>query len=304
MRETFALIEQRTISGRGVLQIPQDAEYRHFRIWVRVFRDPDPDFVNKRYNPERSNYANINYMAQGYVARSHVMQYEQEVYELEASECCAFLIDSLACNFKAIEDVLCLILPAVGAGACVPGATDFLDAIKNPIDEIFFVCRDETALQVDLYGLKFDQTCPEGAQTPKLPAGAPTPLPDVPTGTPVEVSEPYVPPDDDGNTIPFEGDTSPSMFPFGDVCVIYTVTIQYDIPPTTGIQQSNTFFGVIEDVVFNISPSGSSASVICRGLYNPILFPVCIDPPGQNVLLFGTSGVEWQNAEVFSITPL
>ena len=302
-REVFTLIEERFMSGKGVLQIPQDADWRHFRIWIRVYRLPEVNYVNNRFNPQKGNYANINFMAQGHVFRNEVLDYTQEVYDLPAAEPCSFLINALACNFVAIENLLCIISPLVGGPPCVPGDTIYLDAIKSPIDELLFVCRDETALQVTLYGLKQDSTCPESVPNPKLPAGAPTPVPDLLPDESADVSPPYVEPDDGGNTVPFPGDSDDPVdpnFPAGTDC--NPVVIQYRLTRNGGVVTDET--SILRGVVNSFAPNvtvptspGQPYAIIsnCRG------FNTQACQPQGDVVVFSQGGGGADTLDAFEI---
>lgn len=211
-REEFNLVEERIITGRGVLQIPTLLSYRYFRIWIDVFRDPDPNAVNKKYNPERSDYVNVSFMAGNYVVKSHVIRYQQEVLDLPAKEPGAFLAPYLVCSLQGIGNFLAAISVAVGLPPPVPGDPLYAEPVRSPVDSILFVCRDSTAIQVRLFGLLEDVGCIGATPNPKINEPPATSEPDIPPGDPVTVSPAYVPPDDDGNTVPFSGDGPPTTF--------------------------------------------------------------------------------------------
>jgi hypothetical protein len=232
-REEFELVETRFISGLGVLEIPTDGDWRAFRLWVDVIRPPDPDFFNGKWNPERSEYAKVTWMADSYVWREDVIRYEKTVLDYFPVEPAAYLAPWLACVFEALDSKLCQILQGGGWGTCVPGDIFYIEPVAYPVIFIRFSCREETALQLRLYGLKFDVPCVGGTPSPKLNQDIPPPIPSLSPDTPLEVSPPYSPPSDDGNSIPYEGDNFPPPPPGACELVSGIISYKFTFNPNT-----------------------------------------------------------------------
>lgn len=211
MSEQFQLIETRVISGLGVLQLPVNLAYRTYRVWVNLIRFPSIDFPNAKFNPERSNYCNVLFMAQSYVYREEVLRYEKHVLELDANQSEAYIGSYLSCSLTSISNALAAIAVAVGLPPPVPGSPLFVEPVVSPVTELYFSCRDDVAIQVTLFGLLLDVDCAASVPSGKQPAGEPVEIPQVPPGTPVSPSAPYVLPDDDGNTVPNPLDSPPSV---------------------------------------------------------------------------------------------
>lgn len=208
-RENFELLEDRLISGLGVIKIPEEDIYRYFRLWIDLVRSPDPDFFNGKWNPSRSEYAKVTWMAGEYVYKEDVIKYTRTVLDYSPQEPGAFLAPYLACSQESLSENICAILAGGGWGQCIPGDNIYVEPIRFPVDFLRFSCREESAFQLRLYGLKFDVECAAGTPSPKRQDEPPAPLPDVPSQDAIEVSAPYSEPNDDGNTIPYSGDVTP-----------------------------------------------------------------------------------------------
>jgi len=92
---------------------------------------------------------------------------------------------------------------------------------------IRFRCFGTTAIVLTLDGNELTR-CNEEDGVPSPPPPPPDPVTKVPPGTPVEVSEPYDGPDDDGDTVPApidEPSEPPGPFPVGTCPEQYEVTV-------------------------------------------------------------------------------
>jgi hypothetical protein len=275
MTEKFEQIEDRLISGLGILQIPQDKEYRAFRIYVDIIREPDPDYLNFKYNPERGNYCNIAYMHDGYVRYYDTVEFDKQEFLYYPRGVEAYIATALACLFQIVFDKLDTLLTAAGIPP-VPGSAEPvpIEPVIEGLTEILFSCRDSTALQVRLFGLKDDIACPEGEPTPKEPPELPPPLPPVPSDAGIEVSPPYDrDTSDDGNTKPFNEDTVPPPlipdFPTGEECAVYLVTLTWE-PTTAGNVGNFSFicYGEIADIY--VEPAGTNIDGEKNGIIHAV----------------------------------
>lgn len=304
MTEQFQEVESRIISGLGILQIPIEARWRYFRVYVRLIRDPVPDFQNKKWNPDRSEYCKITWVSEGYVWKEDVLNYEQEVFELPAKEPAGYLASPLACLFTAVLEKLDVIIVALGGSISPVGDPIPIEPVKLITTQLQFSCRDGCAIQVVLQGLEEDVGCPEGEPSPKQGDKPDNELPKVPPGTGVGVSPPYNEPDDDGNTIPDEGDEfdPPGEFPVGEECEELEVTILWETaidPPGNLVVKQ--YYGVINSVVLVVDATSARVLIDSRG---EVGSPFCQPANQVDTFISLTDPTQFINYELISIVPV
>ena len=301
--EEFVEIEDRLISGLGILQIPEDPKWRYFRIYVNLIRDPDPDFRNNKWNPNRGEFAKMTWVSQNYVYREHVLNYEKEVFELPAEECAGFITSPISCLFQGVFDLLEVITVLVGGTVIPPGNPIPFEAVKLLPTQIQFACRDGCAIQVVLQGLEQDVACPEGDPSPKEGDKPPNELPKVPVGEAIDTSAPYDPPDDNGNTVPDPIDevAPPPDFPVGDECQEMTITIlwetQIDPPGNEVVKQ---YYGEINSIDLVIDSVSARVIINSRGEVDS---PFCQSSPQDDVFISLSDPAQFINYELISIVP-
>lgn len=263
-REFFEQIEDRLISGLGIIEIPQEDTWRYFRLWVNLVRFPDPDYLNNKWNPSRGEYAKVAWMWSDWVWKEDVIRYPKSVFDYPVKESASFLAPYLVCSNQALGNLTAAIAVAVGLPPPVPGDPLYVEPVKFELTRIQFSCREESAFQLILEGLKEDVGCPGAIPNPKrdLP---PIPLPVVPTNSAIEVSPPYNFPDDDGNTVPYTGDPVPPPNECEDVG-LWRLNYTQILPSSNEVRyipgkESDTF-------AFTFNPiSGCSrpAQLLCNG---------------------------------------
>jgi len=210
-KEVPVLLDERVISNRGLLAWTPDPLYRRFWIQCELIRPPGLNFVNKKFNPDRSDYANIIFLRQGQVLREEVMNFENQTFIWDV-DITGYLAKGIACLYASLSSQLDLIGAALGV-VFVPGEPVFSAPIEDQFDQILFSVRVDGAIGVQLYGLRYDIACVEAENTPQPPPPPPE-FPSFPPGTPLRdtdspASPPYDPPNDDGNTIPLPEDVAP-----------------------------------------------------------------------------------------------
>jgi hypothetical protein len=114
MPEEFELIEDRLISGKGVLRIPQEPEWRWFRIVVSVIRLPKINFLNFKWQKIRSEYAKVQVMRSASVLCEYVINYESNTFDIPAKEPGAFYAPAIACIAQSLDESLSEIKIALG----------------------------------------------------------------------------------------------------------------------------------------------------------------------------------------------
>lgn len=246
-REFYQLLEDRLISGLGVLAIPQEDTWRAFRVWTDIVRFPTTNFQNFKWNPNRSEYAKLTWMQGEYVWKEEVVNYERQSFDYFPEEPGSYLGTYLVCSLQSLSNALASISVAVGLPPPVPGDPLYAEPIRYEVDYLRFSCREESAFQVRLYGLPKDIGCVEAMPNPKRNLPPSTALPVVNPGDAIEVSAPYVQPDDNGNTIPYTGDPLPAPPP-GNI----GITTQYRSSTNCAVPPNEVIF-VWEDIVTPVS---------------------------------------------------
>lgn len=226
MSEQFQEVEDRLISGLGIIKIPQDDEWRAFQLFINLVRRPDPDYTNNKWNPPRGEYAKVVWMDGDYGFREDVIRYPKWRFQWNVAEDAAYLNSPLACIFTSIGALLGDILTRLGGLPPAPPLVFTLEGAVDRTTQIQFACREEAAFQLVLKGLKYDVECPEGEPSPKKVPPPNNELPEVPTGDGIGVSPPVEPPDDGGNTVPFPGDEPGSGGEEGEACQPYLLRMQ------------------------------------------------------------------------------
>lgn len=223
---------ERIISGRGLLRIPDSADLRKAKrlvLFVDVIREPRNKYYNSNYNPPKGRYGTINLFRDGYQVQEICLEYPYQSFP--------FYPDPAAQTFYLAKCSYELLL------AQLVEMSDKLGLLTNnspnPFtdwwhtnywwDEARVVCYADTGLRLTLKSEEF-LLCPNDSD-PQPPDQPPPPneIPQVPPGTPLNgtttpVSDPYQSPDDDGDTVPYEGDVPQAEVPTGKACTIYNLT--------------------------------------------------------------------------------
>lgn len=273
MTNQFVDVEDRLISGKGIIQIPSDPKWRYFRLFVDVIRKPRINFFNFKWQKERSEFAKMQWMRGRYVFKEGVVNYISQTWDVDPLEASAFHATPIACSFQAVFDGQSAILAALGVP---PGGKLEIpyEPVSIEVDRIIFECRDETLLQLRLQGLETDVACPEGKPTPKKPSQPPPPLPELPPNENVEVSPPYNgDTSDDGETEPFTMDEIPDepeeQFPIGGQCEVLRIDYRIFVggEEANGSPTQGVIFGPLDGVFGRPTtrPGGSGADLVFIG---------------------------------------
>lgn len=201
----------RTISGRGVIQIPE--EYQKCSavyLYTQLLRPPTSEYLNTTTNPNEAFYANVCFCQGDYVVRKSAIKYESQRLDVHSSQPSQNLL-SLICAYECIRLSLREILGE--DCVCVPCLDTNQISIHSYItfdsDIIRFRCYADTALRLTLRGVLLDR-CEESDGTPQPPPDPPPPITKAPPGQPVTVSPPYdFENPDNPDTDPYEGDVLP-----------------------------------------------------------------------------------------------
>lgn len=222
-----ARLIQRTISGRGIVKVPYDATIRRLVLYLNVLRLPRIDFSNSKWNPDRSEYAKFTWMRGDYILREDALHYEHQrfVWDVDPS---GYLAKALLCQYTRTTQRLTALAVGLNLPPLPEASEIFIEPIADMPDVIKIVCRDDTAIDADLWKYEYDIACTE-ANTPPPPSDPPPPRSKVPVAMPIgDISPPYATPNDGGDTIPHPGDESvpPEKPPQGVVCAFGEVAVR------------------------------------------------------------------------------
>lgn len=201
----------RTISGKGEIRITDDfQDTSSIFLYVQVLRKSTNVSINYTWNPDKSFYAHVAFCIDDFVLQTYDVNFEQQAFQVW---------DGMSAqNLLATK---CL------ASQLIPGESLIAQMEYNSFqaNKIKFECFASTALKLTLKGDALD-VCLEEHKRPQPPPPPPPPLPQVPPGTPVQVSPGYDDPQGDADTDPFPADEEESGNQ-GETCQAYNVVYSY-----------------------------------------------------------------------------
>lgn len=279
------LVEERLISGKGVLRVPSAArKARYWIMYADVIRLPTNEYRELNWNPYQSLYARMVYRRDGYVQTYDHIRFarEQRTYINDIS---GQNLRAIKCAYEGILQSFfnlgnALALPSIS----ITNLIKDYESIALSWDEILFSCYSDTALQIRFFKKDYDVCNPENDDSDDPPP-PPPPLPQVPPGTAIgSISPPY---ENDPDTEPFEGDDSeppPPELP-GEECTLYSVAIRhgqrYGDP---FIERGVTAYGEILGVrIIAINSIQNALQINSRGLFNPAAPTPCVSQEWRTV---------------------
>lgn len=220
----FELLEERVISGKGVLRVPEPAlDARVWIMYVDLIRPPSTEYKEFLWNPPQSMYARMSYLRSEYVQTYDLIRFERE-QRTYINDITGQNLRAIKCAYEGILTTFfnlgnALSLPSIS----VTNLIKDYESLALSWDQVLFSCYGSTALQVRFFGLNFDTCNPENDKTKRLPP-PPPPRPRVPPNTPItDISPPY---DADPDTDPFTGDEFDDGLPDTTVCAKYAVFVR------------------------------------------------------------------------------
>lgn len=210
----WEIVQERLISGKGVLKVPTDAvKNRAYVLFATVVRQPKNKYLNFNWNPARSRYGNMVFLREGYVIDTLPIEFPKQVFD-GVNDISGQTLIAIKCAYEGILQTFVNLGNGLagtpgGIGLSVTPITDLIKDYENlrlAWDEIRLQCYADTAISLRLSRLKYD-TCDEDKDKDKPPPPPPDPIEPIEPGTPIETDEPYdEDTSDDGNTKPFPGD--------------------------------------------------------------------------------------------------
>lgn len=260
----FETIQERNISGSGVLRVPSDIQKRRLVIlYASVIRKPKSQYLNLNYIPPRSRYAFLTFMRNGYVVGEGAMEFEQQSYDTVSDITSQNLI-AIKCAYEGILQTFTNFALAMGlAPISVVDLIKDYEYLSLGWDEVRVKCYADTAINLKLVRLPHD-ACDPQKDKPRKPPPPPPPPPPVPPGTPIEgIDPPYDDPDNPDNvTQPYPGDEPPPPpdEPPGQQCIKYSFTLSvYERDSSTGQPKTTPSFQndyiAYGEVVLQFTPS-------------------------------------------------
>lgn len=232
------LIEERTISGKGILIVPDNDDVNKARLmtlYVSVIRRPINEYLNFKYNPPKGYYATLLFERETFVVREEVLEYPAQLWDFSPEKDYQNLY-ALDCVYEGILATfvnlgLALALPPISVNNSIAlyRHTDLW------FDKIKVVCYADTAVKLTLESKPYD-FCPEQPTVEPDPPPPPPPvIEEIPPGTPLLEQNGVSPPYDgstfdNGDTDPFELDLfniPPGPEPSGEECEQYAVRISW-----------------------------------------------------------------------------
>lgn len=300
----YELIQERLISGKGVLRVPTDKKkLRHYILYSDVIRLPKNAYINKNWNPDKGKYAFITMVRNEYVIAEIPIEYKRQSIDGIADIAGQTLI-AVKCAYEGT--LITLSNLGLSLGAPPLSYQDLIKDYENlnlAWDEIRVSCYADTALQLRLYRRNYD-TCNADKDKQPPPPPPPPPLPPVPPGTPIaDISPPYDRDDsDDGNSIPFEGDDVPPPPPAQpEACDICRVTVRAKAIPqgtTVTIVGHSGNGGVQYAPITSVQVSGPALNVLGGRMVGTGACGGESNIPVNYALNFAGS---WENPEIINV---
>lgn len=216
----YELIQERFISGKGLLKVPTDTrKNRAYILYAAVFRKPSNPYLNFNYNPPRGRYGTLVFLRDSYVIKNTALEYPNQVFD-GVNDISGQTLLAVKCAYDGILQTfynmsIALAATPGGQGLTPISITNLITDYTNlrlSWDECRLQCYADTAIRLSLYRLVYD-VCDDDYN-----ADIPAPIPDLPTqispGEPIEgISPAYDDESDDGNTVPYPGDEPPTLEP-------------------------------------------------------------------------------------------
>lgn len=269
------LVQSRTISGKGVLLMPENnIDWRNFTLVSTVLRLSMSRSANFNYNPVKSGFGILVFLREGNVVDTKEITFENQSWDFYNDQPGETLI-AVQCMYEGILETFENLGTALGTPPIITENLISEYANYQSIwDTVKLVCFADTQILLELYATDYDACGDLPKKKNKPPKKKDNPPPKKPPGTPADDnSPPYDEPDDSGDTVPFPGDSPPDPdAPQGIPCEQWLIGYTYDIKQvSTGNLTPNTReytvwaqVGAVEIVV--PSGSGSAIKIECQGI--------------------------------------
>lgn len=269
---TLELVQDRTISGKGLLRVPTDAaKSRFYILYTDVIRKPKNEYLNYSYNSPRSRYATLVFYRNAYAMSALPVEYPKQSYD-GVNDIAGQTLLAVKCAYDGILDTFVNLAAALaqtpgGAGLQPLTKTNLIKDYENlrlAWDEVRVTCYADTLIQCRLYRLKYD-VCNPAFEKDFPPPPPPPPKTPIPPGTPASnLSDPYDGSSDSGQTAYYPGDIPQKDTLQGNACVKYTLRILVGTSSQPSLTFTIDIFGPYKTLRYKPGQP-SVVELYCRG---------------------------------------
>lgn len=304
----YTLIDERIISGVGLMRIPRDEKYRDFIIYAQVIRKPTSEFLNLDWFPPKGLYGRIVVRYQEYVMDAFLMEFEQYMYR-STSDISAQNLLAINCAYAGILQSFFNLANCISE--CVPiditNNVELMQSLQLVPDEFIVSCQTNSAMVLQLYALEYTQCGDESLQPPPPPPPPPE-FDQSPPGVRIaDISPPY----DGGDTVtrpdPLDEEDSgvEPDYPVGNDCQIVEVIFDWVTPiDPPGNQVTFRVYGPVIDVSFQENSDGAQVLIFGRGSAIPANLQCQDDIEPTQAASFGSAQPGDVQYNLVSVTPL
>lgn len=261
----MAELVNRILSGRGVVLLPDSADLRkakYLYTYVQVLRFPNNEYLNAKWNPSKSYYANLVFLAEGIIQRTETLEFVHQSFitDIDSQHQQTY---ALICAYDGILDSfvnlgIALQLPPIQRDNRIK---DFKH-LYTGYDEIWVQCYSDTLIEVSIKSVPFDRCADEENNPPNPPPEPPPPPPEpIPPGTPAfetpyPLSPPYEGREDEQQPAPIDVPGEP--IPPERTCTPTVVAFRVNFRDSTGVPQftdaSASVYGDVGEIRGEIEP--------------------------------------------------
>lgn len=258
---------ERTISGKGVIKIPDDfRKAKRITLFTQVLRAVQTPSINLSFNPDKSFYAHITFCKDDLVLQTFDVNFESQMYAVWENQ--------VGQNLLAIK---CL-SAAIFAFAPENDPLTIFNYNTFIADTLKFECFATTSLKLTLEGEEM-QACNPEENTPTPTPPIPPPVTKVPPEDPLQVSPPYEEDSEDTDPVPQDEFEPPNSGCLPTALTYKIISAQF---PAPGFTASTPFEGTDAEVLLEIGATPQQRNVIVLG--NKTIDGQCV--PNQRYPIF------------------
>lgn len=304
----YTLIDERIISGVGLLRIPKDEKYRDFVIYAQVIRKPTSEFLNLDWFPPKGLYGRITLRYQEYVVDSFLMEFENFAHRL-TSDISAQNLIAINCAYAGVLQSIFNLADCISE--CVPfnitNNVELMQSLQLTPDEFIVSCQTNSAIALQLYALEYVQCGDESLQPPPPPPPPPN-FEQRPSGERIaDISPPYDDSDDvtDPNLLDEQDPGIQPDYPVGNDCQIVEIVFDWVTPiDPPGNQITFRVFGPVNSIDFQETSAGAQVLISARGSANSANLECQDDAEIIQAIAFGGAQPGDVQYSLVSVTPL
>lgn len=304
----FELIQERNVSGTGVLRVPSDVRKRRLCVlYASVIRRPKSEYLNLNYIPPRSRYGFLTFLRNGYVIGEGSIEFPRQSFDTVSDITSQNLI-AIKCMYAGV--LQSFVNLATAHGLPVVSVVDLIqdyEYLDLGWDEVRVRCYADTALNLRLYSFPHD-SCNPDRDRPRKPPIPEAPPPEIPPGTPIEGIDPPYEDEDNPDTVtnPYPGDQPPeppSDEPPGQTCKVYEFDLYVKLASNSDYVYFN-HYKAYAPITVEVPPTpGFFDSPKLRSRGSTISSGNLPDECGDEVVEPMGAFIGLQNAEMRNFTP-